>query len=84
MVCFENDKDRKWACTWCQLRICRTCSDDLRAIPGKDLGTLLQARAKGEVVAAERAKMQEEGFSMVVEDIDGEEEGERKDREGGV
>jgi hypothetical protein len=83
MVCHENDKDRKWACTWCQLRICRSCSEDLRAIPGRDLGTLLQNRAKGEVMAP-TAKVEEDGFRMVVEDVDGEEEGERRDREGGA
>jgi hypothetical protein len=86
MVCHENDKDRKWACTWCQLRICRSCSEDLRAVPGRDLRTLLEAREKGETVVAEGMKKleQEEGFRMVVEDVDGEEEGERKDREGRV
>ncbi|CAN9296331.1 unnamed protein product [Alternaria alternata] len=86
MVCHENDKDRKWACTWCQLRICRGCSDELRAVPGRDLGILLEARAKGQAVVAEGMKKleQEEGFRMVVEDADGEEEGERRDRERGA
>lgn len=86
MVCHENDKDRKWACTWCQLRICRSCSDELRAVPGRDLGILLEARAKGQAVVAEGMKKleQEEGFRMVVEDADGEDEGERRDRERGA
>ncbi|KAG9187653.1 hypothetical protein G6011_05524 [Alternaria panax] len=84
MVCHENDKDRKWACTWCQLRICRSCSEDLRAVPARDLGFLLEARARGQAVMAERMNKleQEEGFGTVVEDVDGEEEGERRDREG--
>ncbi|KAI4620615.1 uncharacterized protein J4E87_007303 [Alternaria ethzedia] len=81
MVCHENDKDRKWACTWCQLRICRSCSEDLRAIPGRDLGTLIQKREKGEVMAP-GMKLKEDRFTMVVEDIDGEERGEGMDSEG--
>lgn len=81
MVCHENDKDRKWACTWCQLRICRSCSEDLRAISGRDLGTLIQKREKGEVMAP-GMKLKEDRFTMVVEDIDGEERGEGMDSEG--
>jgi hypothetical protein len=50
------------------------------------LGTLLQARAEGNAVVAEGMKKleQEEGFRMVVEDVDGEEEGERRHRQGGA
>ena len=50
------------------------------------MGILLEARAKGQAVVAEGMKKleQEEGFRMVVEDADGEEEGERRDRERGA
>lgn len=44
MVCHENTKERKWSCTWCQLRICRPCSDELRRVPGRDVAVLVQAR----------------------------------------
>ncbi|KAL6703766.1 hypothetical protein ACN47E_009065 [Coniothyrium glycines] len=44
MVCRCNDKERKWACTWCQLRVCRACSEELRMIPGRDLGVLLRSK----------------------------------------
>jgi hypothetical protein len=46
MVCRVNDKERKWCCTWCQLRICRRCSDELSMIPEKDLGRLLEERER--------------------------------------
>jgi hypothetical protein len=46
MVCHSNEPDRKWSCTWCQLRVCRACSDDLAHVRGRDLAALLSARAK--------------------------------------
>ncbi|KAH7402504.1 hypothetical protein BKA66DRAFT_564419 [Pyrenochaeta sp. MPI-SDFR-AT-0127] len=50
MVCHSNDNDRKWACTWCQLRICRACSEELNMVPGRDLGKLLEAKKELEGV----------------------------------
>ncbi|KAF2823574.1 hypothetical protein CC86DRAFT_372506 [Ophiobolus disseminans] len=44
MICRANERDRKWACTWCQLRICRGCSEELRAVEGRNLGVLLEMR----------------------------------------
>jgi hypothetical protein len=46
MVCRVNDKERKWCCTWCQLRICRRCGDELSMIPGKNLSRLLEERER--------------------------------------
>ena len=47
MVCRSNARDRKWACTWCQLRVCRGCCDALGRMPGRSLGKLLEAREGG-------------------------------------
>jgi hypothetical protein len=66
MVCHENGDDRKLACTWCQLRICKGCTEELRMIPGMDLGALL--RARGEMLGKE-----EMNPGIVVEDVDGDE-----------
>lgn len=60
MVCHSNEKDRKFSCTWCQLRICRACSQELLAVPGRELGPLLQAREE----------MEGEGPRVLVEDVD--------------
>jgi hypothetical protein len=46
MVCHSNETDRKWACTWCQLRICRGCSEALCMVPGRDLWVLMERRLK--------------------------------------
>ena len=42
MICHSNERDRKWACTWCQLRLCRACSEELSNIPGRQLRALLK------------------------------------------
>ena len=59
MICHSNERDRKFSCTWCQLRICRDCSQELMMVPGRDLGRLLGAR---------------EGPRVLVEDVDQAEE----------
>ncbi|KAF1913846.1 hypothetical protein BDU57DRAFT_324467 [Ampelomyces quisqualis] len=46
MVCRANDRERKWCCTWCQLRICRSCSEELRVVPGRNLGRYLDERGE--------------------------------------
>ncbi|KAF2997392.1 hypothetical protein E8E13_004983 [Curvularia kusanoi] len=73
MVCHSNEKDRKFSCTWCQLRICRACSEELVMVPRRDLGALLQARQSGE-------KGMDMGFAprVLVEDVDGKEEEEER------
>lgn len=63
MICHSNEKDRKFSCTWCQLRICRGCSAELMTVPGRDLGALLAAREE-----------QKDGPRVLVEDVDLEEE----------
>ncbi|OAL56659.1 hypothetical protein IQ07DRAFT_14129 [Pyrenochaeta sp. DS3sAY3a] len=65
MVCRENSRDRKWACTWCQLRICRECSEELNMVPGRRLEVLL--RGKGvEVGGLEREREREGGNPDIV------------------
>lgn len=81
MVCHSNEKDRKFSCTWCQLRICRGCSEELRMIPGGDLGALLKAREMEREKEGEGDGQSE--FRVVVEDADHEEEVyEESEREG--
>lgn len=69
MVCHSNEKERKFSCTWCQLRICRGCSEKLVAIPRRDLGRLLRMREMEEA-----KEMEGEGLRVVVEDVDFEDE----------
>jgi hypothetical protein len=44
MVCKENDRERKWACTWCYLRVCLACSAELLKTPNRDLKALIEKR----------------------------------------
>jgi hypothetical protein len=44
MVCHENDRERKWACTWCYLRVCLACSDELMRTPGRDLRAVMEKK----------------------------------------
>jgi hypothetical protein len=48
MVCRENGKERKWTCTWCQVRICKSCSDELMSIPERNLAVLVEARTRAQ------------------------------------
>ncbi|RAR15696.1 hypothetical protein DDE83_000928 [Stemphylium lycopersici] len=75
MVCHENGKERKWACTWCQLRVCRGCSEELRRTPGRDLGVLLEVRRKVGEVKQKKEEQVERNPGILVQNVDGEERG---------
>ncbi|KAH8707173.1 hypothetical protein GQ44DRAFT_491014 [Phaeosphaeriaceae sp. PMI808] len=47
MICLQNERDPKWCCTWCQLRICVGCSEELSTVPGRDLGRLIERMEQG-------------------------------------
>jgi hypothetical protein len=49
MVCHANDRERKWCCTWCQLRICRSCSEELSMVPRRNLGVYLEERERNQL-----------------------------------
>lgn len=66
MICHSNDKDRKWTCTWCRLRICRNCSEELSMVPGRNLEKLLDAR-KQERLAKENM---ESSPGIVISEVD--------------
>ena len=71
MVCHSNEKERKFSCTWCQLRICRACSDELVTVPGRDLGALLKAREMEREMQKEEVGASEgEALRVLVEDVD--------------
>jgi hypothetical protein len=69
MVCRVNNKERKWCCTWCQLRICRNCSEELNMVPGRNLGAYLEQRQRmvvnsGDVLSdVDEAEEREDDFS---------------------
>jgi hypothetical protein len=67
MVCRVNDKERKWCCTWCQLRICRGCSDELSMVPERNLGAYLEQRERVVVnpgdVLSDVDEVEEQDFS---------------------
>ncbi|MCJ1438346.1 hypothetical protein MMC27_007734 [Xylographa pallens] len=46
MACQVDDKEIRWKCSWCCLRICNRCMEVLEGIKDRDLGALLQARQK--------------------------------------
>ncbi|EMD65472.1 hypothetical protein GGP41_010357 [Bipolaris sorokiniana] len=57
MVCRENGKERKWCCTWCQLRICKGCSDELMRLPARNLALLMDSKSKAQnAIANEMSK----------------------------
>jgi hypothetical protein len=83
-MCHSNEKDRMFSCTWCQLRICRRCSEELCMVPGRDLGKLLEAKEmeheEREVASLHSGDVNE--FQMVVEDVDLEAELEYEEERG--
>jgi hypothetical protein len=44
MVCKVNDRERKWSCVWCYLRVCVACSAELMKTPQRDLKGLIDKR----------------------------------------
>ncbi|MCJ1382520.1 hypothetical protein MMC17_005633 [Xylographa soralifera] len=46
MACKVDDKEIRWKCSWCCLRICKRCIEVLDETKDRDLGALLQARQK--------------------------------------
>ncbi|MCJ1287766.1 hypothetical protein MMC26_007118 [Xylographa opegraphella] len=46
MVCKVDDKEVRWKCSWCCLRICNRCMDVLGETKDRNLEALLQARQK--------------------------------------
>ncbi|KAJ4331699.1 hypothetical protein N0V95_009829, partial [Ascochyta clinopodiicola] len=64
-------KDRKWMCTWCQLRLCRGCNEVLQRVPGRELGVLLDVRREEEEERErEREGRAESNPKVLVEDVD--------------
>tara|TARA_R110002003_G_scaffold1184_11_gene22680 strand:+ start:48734 stop:49090 length:357 start_codon:yes stop_codon:yes gene_type:complete len=73
MICHDNARDRKWSCTWCRLRVCVSCSEELRMVPGRDLGALMAERERVEKEKESEGEEGKEGLPRVV--VDGEEGG---------
>jgi hypothetical protein len=46
MTCHREDKEMRWRCTWCCLRICGGCMETLGSIPDRDLKGMLAIRDK--------------------------------------
>ncbi|MCJ1322616.1 hypothetical protein MMC15_007965 [Xylographa vitiligo] len=46
MACKVDDKETRWKCSWCCLRICKRCMEVLEDTKNRDLRALLQARQK--------------------------------------
>ncbi|KAF2709467.1 hypothetical protein K504DRAFT_455181 [Pleomassaria siparia CBS 279.74] len=44
MVCYENSIERKWTCTWCYVRVCLRCADELIRTPGRNLSVVIERR----------------------------------------
>jgi len=69
MSCHGNERDRKWSCTWCQLRICRSCSEELCRVRGRSLERVVEERRM-----REGEKGVEEEYEMDGETVRGEDE----------
>jgi len=46
MTCHREDKEMRWKCTWCCLRICGGCMETLGSIPDRDLTVILAIKDK--------------------------------------
>ena len=46
MVCWTVDSDERVRCTFCAMRICKTCADRLKKDPERSLGRLVEAVEK--------------------------------------
>ena len=85
MVCHSNEKERKFSCTWCQLRICRGCSEKLVQIPGRSLGRLLEEEGKeGKGEAGPRVVVEDVDFDDEVEEWEKDEEEQEEQEERGA
>jgi len=51
-TCHVEDKEIRWRCTWCCLRICGRCMEKLSSVPDRDLKRMLAVKEK------ERSKSQ--------------------------
>lgn len=58
MVCHENNRERKWACVWCYLRVCIKCSDELMRTPGRDLKVVIERRGQGQGQGQQQGQQQ--------------------------
>ncbi|KAF2087713.1 hypothetical protein K490DRAFT_65555 [Saccharata proteae CBS 121410] len=56
MVCYATDKEDRWTCSWCALRICQNCRGKLESVPKKNLDVLLRARLEGVDVGSVKIK----------------------------
>ncbi|KAI4117058.1 MAG: hypothetical protein LQ345_002618 [Seirophora villosa] len=53
MICGSDNKQVRWKCIWCCVRICGECSEALIKIKGRDLGTLVKMiKGKGRQAAS--------------------------------
>ncbi|OCK76895.1 hypothetical protein K432DRAFT_385101 [Lepidopterella palustris CBS 459.81] len=70
MMCYKDDSEDRWSCSWCALRICTTCREGLERVPGRSVQRMLEMRGivgggfKGVVLDAE--KMEQRGPGVVV------------------
>lgn len=46
MTCRTDDSELRWKCSWCCLRICIKCMESLEGSQGRNLETLIAARAR--------------------------------------
>ncbi|KAF2192773.1 hypothetical protein K469DRAFT_694819 [Zopfia rhizophila CBS 207.26] len=44
MLCHTDDKQDKWSCTWCSLRICAGCRGELEKIPNRSVSRFLERK----------------------------------------
>jgi len=82
MICKNNDRNRKWSCVWCQLRICAECSEELRNTPGKNLQAVIDKRGHDDSdgVANKNKEPVKGGTpTFMVWDADAEDSGDRTD-----
>lgn len=42
MICKVDNREQRWKCTWCCLRICTDCMDSLKSIEERSLRTLVR------------------------------------------
>lgn len=46
MTCHVEDKEMRWKCTWCCLRVCDKCMETLDGVPDRDLKGMLAVKEK--------------------------------------
>lgn len=66
MLCYKDDHEERWTCSWCALRVCTTCRTGLERVPRRSVQKLLEMRESVGVEVDGVGSGQDQGSGVVV------------------